>query len=224
MTEEARKEAMNAMNRLMSHPITNPIHSTFSIDLPSFRSSECLGLTAIRERLETNYYRTVYDWITDIESLIYHFEQASGNRFAEMGVAREIRRLFSRERAKMRLFTLASWNGRVLVLKERFARLTCEAPAKIKAHAMVTDPTPHSTFPPSVVNAHQVQCARNACEWLDGEDDVNGLTNVASMTQPDLFRNGGKPLTPGAFSAIGELVKGRLAKRGIRYAEYPPVP
>jgi hypothetical protein len=207
MTPAARETALGIMGRLMEHPITRPLHSRFSVDRLDFRTPDSPGLSTVTQRLSDQTYKSVYEWITDVEAVVHNFELASHEGFAEFAIAREVRRLFLKERATMRFLTTASWSGRLVHLKQRLLQLNNAAPPKIRSQApLPAFPRPRP-IQHSMATGHQIQCLRTACEWLEPTDDVRGLLRY------------GQGLNSRELAEATDYVKGRLVKRGLGYPE-----
>jgi hypothetical protein len=213
------KEAAAVITRLMEHPITIPIHSLSISDGPDRPTSQSLGLKAIRDRIIAHYYETVFDWIKEVETLIHRFEQSGDNGFPQMAIAREIRRIFGRERTKMRTFTVSSWNGTVLSMRERLVRMSSECPPKVKLREVNAGPKPQSVFVSSVVSPHEIQCARNAAEWMNTENDIRGLISAMGPAPTGWRHQAPPPLTAEGFSGAVGYLKETLARRGVPYPE-----
>jgi hypothetical protein len=171
-----RREALAVMERVMRHPIAITFHDPISPeDCPDADLSP-IGLTTVCERLRAAHYRTVHSWLADVETVIHNYELSSSNPF-ELAAASEVRRCFTKERAKMHRRTASFWLLSVANSRARMAWLNTHVPPKLRAHMVplaIVDVPKLQYFP---MSEHEIQETLNGTELLRAEQ-VGGLAGA----------------------------------------------
>jgi hypothetical protein len=201
------------MKRFMAHPLTIPLHFWSSAELGAPRISESLPLSGIRDRLQSGLYGSIYEWVTDIESAIYAFEENSGDIGVPIG--QEVRRIFAKERAKMRTTTLSKWSGSVAVLRRRLARLGTDLFAEERPQA----PDSLAGLRIHGTTVHDLQLAQNAAEQITSKGEIRTFMKSISMRHPGLVVADGlvrEEITNTAVESIGGLLLQRIASSGLQ--------
>jgi hypothetical protein len=104
MSEAVTATVLPVMDSFMNHPLSCILCQPF---LKSDTNSR-LGFDTIRERLLSNSYPTIAAWMLEVESAIYAFESRDQNPLLVI-TAGELRRLFTKERLKMKVNSASQW-------------------------------------------------------------------------------------------------------------------
>jgi hypothetical protein len=212
MSPQLRENAAAVMDHLIQHPISRALHCPQSNSL-----AEALPtLETIRDRLSAGHYRSAHEWITDTESVIWGFEQAHNAALAA-AIAREVRRLFDKERRLMATPTSADRALSLGALKQRLLRLNGRRPALLRAmRSHPEDRRPKRRFAVRGVSEHAIQAIQNDCQLLVRDEEILAVKRELSPEAVGLIAGGAlRPatVTDATVTAIGAAVRGCL-KRG----------
>jgi hypothetical protein len=119
-----RKLAIDAMDRLMSHPISSPFRN--SLKSEEARLQNPVSLSGIREALLEGKYTRVQSWFEEIELCWTNFDSLRAGEPTKVslfrGVTGELRRLFAKEK---RLFTEPELDDWVSEVSEQQKKVKC---------------------------------------------------------------------------------------------------
>jgi hypothetical protein len=192
------------MDRVLAHPITTTFHDAFEISREDGGPMRPLGLLNVRDQLQAGQYATVHSWLQDVETVVHNYEASSGNPF-EFAAVSEVRRCFTRERAKMRCTTHSLWLRSVAALRTRMSKIATAAPPRMKNHITtvpkVDVPKPFRAH----MTEHQITEMLDATELMTA-DQIDGL-RAAITDEPVAISS--TSVDEANAQAIREYIEGR---------------
>lgn len=224
-TPELLQQAKKAMQNLKIHPISQQFEDPLTEINEDVVIKNPIGLKTIRERLETNYYTDTYPWLCDVETVFHNFELNFTETSLEATLAREMRKIFNKERRFLMKYSYSLWTTNMHALRVRLVKCVHLAPNKLRTHiptfAFVELPKPRQLS----FSSHEIQAFQLASEMIESEEEKKGLYDIIIESQPDAFQNMTKlSLNIGLLSdktlrLLRDYMITCLAKRNISYPE-----
>ncbi|KAK8878313.1 hypothetical protein M9Y10_005078 [Tritrichomonas musculus] len=231
MNELLRKRAIDVVDRLMSHPSTQPFLSfRTDDDNQNYSIDPEKSLNSIKQRLVDNKYTKLQMWLNDVEQCWVAVEKKNAehpNEFSqsELILAAENRRLFEKEKRAIDILTTHNWGNELVRLRGKIFELMIDPPPKIKTFA---SPFINSNIvkanQPSI-SEHELRCFVDASLLLKSDEDNNEIYRIISEFQPDLLKKSAdlwfdvSKLNLQTFNALKNFIKSALEKEGQTYPE-----
>ena len=220
-----RAKAIKAMERLIKHPISKMFQEPLKVDNDSLFELKPIGLNIILKNLTSDYYQDTYDWLCDVETVFHNVEVYHTDVSFEACIAREMRKIFNKERRFLMQYSSSLWTSNMHALRVKLVKYIHTAPTKLKSQipsiAFVELPKPRNLK----FNFHDIQCFQLAIEMIDSPEEKEGLVRVINESQPDAFQNVTPvslnigQLTDATLESLKKYISECLKKRNISYPE-----
>lgn len=130
MDSRAKLMALKVMTEFMTHPLTLKFHSPM-IREGSEPKNDNLDLSIIKNKIQNEAYKTVGEWLADIESVWSNAENTF-NDDVHSSVVNECRRIFETIIRKSGIYPFQDWCRDVFDLEKRYQRKLQDAPLKVR--------------------------------------------------------------------------------------------
>lgn len=224
-TPELLQQAKKAMENLSIHPISQQFEDPITDINENVVLKNPISLKIIRDRLKSNYYTDTYQWLCDVETVFHNFEINYTETSLEATLAREMRKIFNKERRFLMKYSYSLWTTNMHALRVKLVKCVHLAPSKLKTHiplfTFVELPKPRQLS----FSSHDIQSFQLASEMLVSEEEKKGLYDIINESQPDAFQNVNNlslnigHLTDQTLRSLRDYIATCLAKRNISYLE-----
>jgi hypothetical protein len=234
MLPSVQKLALQAMDDLMNHPITQPFHK--ALDPPTApagyfeRIERPQYLLDIRARLAAAKFPTLQSLFEDIDLVWQNAESFHGRSSPFTSAAQQCRRVFAKLKRGLDRPTVKSWCAEVTRLRQKELRLTVQSPPRILAIAS-SQPEFRAIQRKDGVRAlseREIQHFLDATELITSEAHLRDMLKIMNETQPklNLTENATtvawvdiSKLNVATIMALKDYMKGVLEKQGMQYPE-----
>jgi len=211
---EVFSQAAVVMKELLSHPITQTLHE------PDYEET---GLFLVKRRLKEQYYGNIFEWIFEVEEMIYCYEQGSTNEF-ELFAASETRRLFNKLRRGIYPLNGSQWSRMVNSNRLRLEHLLSSPPGR--SSPFVLQQSKFDSLKSHVLKSigHDLQVFMNATEVLRSREEQDGILRIVRDSQPGLVVDDQISVDHYDVLSASTLLKVRafceqcLSKRGLEFS------
>lgn len=224
-TPNLLKKAIKAMDNLSNHPISRHFEEPLTESSENYTVKNHIGLKIIRERLNSNFYTDTYEWLCDVETVFHNTELVYTETSLEATLAREMRKIFNKERRFLMQYSCSLWTTNMHALRVKLVKYIHTAPNKLKSQipkfAFVELPKPRQLS----FTSHDIQSFQIASEMLETGEERKGLTKIINESQPDAFQNVYQvslnigQLNDKTLRSLRDYITTCLAKRNIQYPE-----
>ena len=225
-TEDSRKLAIEAMDRLMQHPISTPFQRDTGIDeLGALMDARPTSLIEIRRKLGDNGYTDVNEWFEDVENLWKTAELADGESSPRGIAAAENRRLFAKEKRLFDNATLGKWCGALYECRTGMVKMMMTPPDKVKEFAEEIGPVRVMRQTEAPLPEKEMMNFIKAAMMINSDEHHREMIKIVTATQPEL-ENGRPELIIDATKlhrdtalALVAYMKTALEAQGMKYPE-----
>lgn len=227
-TARTRALAVQAMERLMAHPIATEFNEPSSKEEEPKKYGDIVkpkALSPIKKKLEEDRYEMIQDWLDDIElvwSNVEHFYESNSHWMAAAG---ENRRLFAKEKRIFERQIIGNWCGEVYDLRTEVTDLMTKPPEKVRQYADKLGSVRAMKPSQVLLSERELTAFITAGQMLSGDEDHREMIKILTSMQPELETGGaelfidatGLELT--TVSALKEYMTSALEKQGLKYPE-----
>ena len=225
-TEGSRKLAIEAMDRLMRHPISTPFQRDAGLDeLGALMDARPTSLIEIRRKLEDNGYLDVSEWLDDVENVWKTAELTEGEASPRGIAAAENRRLFAKEKRLFDNAALAKWCGSLYECRTGMMKMMRETPDRVKEFAEEIGPVRVMRQEESPLPERDMMNFIKAAMMINSDEHHREMIKIVTATQPEL-ENGRPELVIDATKlhrdtalALVAYLKTALEAQGMKYPE-----
>jgi hypothetical protein len=235
-----QKLALEAMDRLISHPIASPFRSPiipgeepenyFQI-IPNPRN-----LDAIRQSLEEGKYHQIQEWFDDVE-LVWtncdsYYSADSSKQFTTPSdrkyfsvVTTELRRIFAKEKRIFTQFAIGNWSHTIYELRTEVTDLMTQLPDKLKQFTSSLGKARTIKQSISTINEKELNILARIANGLTSVEDQKEMIRIVTANQPELdtgeqeLRVDITKLSIPTIQTLKEFMKNALQRQGEKYPE-----
>lgn len=228
-SERTRKAALEVMDRVMAHPISNLFKEPIAKGEEPERYYDVVKnpqyLNPIRQKLENGQYKQIKDWMDDVELVWSNVELFYGGKSSWGFAAAENRRLFAKEKSLFEQTMIGSWCREVYGLRTLVTELMTQPPEKVRQFADKLGAVRTMKHSQPLLSEKELQSFMQAAEMLTSDEDHREIIRIVTEMQPEL-ENGRQEifvdvtkLKPSTVQAVTEYMKSALEKQGLKYPE-----
>jgi hypothetical protein len=234
MFHSLQRQALQAMDELMNHPITQPFHKP--LDPPTAppgyfeRIERPQVLLDIRARLAAAKFPTLQAWLDDVELVWQNAESFHGRGSPFTNAAQQCRRVFAKLKRGLGRPTVKSWCAEITRLRQKELKLTTRSPPRILAIASSQSEFRAIQRKDAVhaLSEREIQHFLDATELITSEAHLRDMFKIMKETQPklNLTENATtvawvdiSKLNVATIMALKDYMKGVLEKQGLQYPE-----
>ena len=228
--DELRQKAINIMDNLMKHPSS----AFFSDEIIPGVDTEAdyldyvknpQDLKTIKKRLENKEYKTLAEWMTDVETVWNNAEIYNGSDSYFSVLSKEMRYQFEKERRVFCSTNVSSWTSEIYRLRVKMEDLIQHSPRNVyqKIPGAFLMNLPNEKI--IKISEHEIQCLKIALETLSGKTTSKEIMRIIREKQPKVEPLISQPtldfgvLEKPTIEAIKEYVKQALEDKGLKYPE-----
>ncbi|OHT15854.1 Bromodomain containing protein [Tritrichomonas foetus] len=225
-TKKILEQAIKAMEKLIKRPISSLFHEPLKgVNVEQSGITNRIGLKTILNRLKEGFYHDTYLWLCDVETVFHNVELYYSDVSFEACMAREMRKLFNKERRFLMQYSSSLWTTNMHALRVKLVKYIHAAPSKLKSQipqiAFAELPKPRQLK----FTSHDIQCFQLASEMIENDTENEGLVRVINQSQPDAFQNVTPvslnigQLSDATLKSLKEYMSECLRKRNLSYPE-----
>ncbi|OHT09741.1 Bromodomain containing protein [Tritrichomonas foetus] len=230
LNEFLKNEAINAMNRILAHPISTkfriPITPENAPEHYFEKVKNPTDLNTIKTKIQDGRISTIQQWFEEMDHVWGNIELFYGKESPFSIAANEIKRLFNKERKKLVGMTIGTWCGHVYEMRTVITDLMNQPPSKVKQFADTLGAARSMKPNQQVMNERELQSFIKATEMMTSEEDQKELIKIITEQQPDLDCGNSElfidvsKLNRNTVKIIKDYIKESLEKNGKKYPEF----
>ena len=229
MNEKMKNEAIEAIDRIIAHPISFIFRQPFPADKAPQEYFDKLkqpsDLNMVKKRLQEGQITTVQQWFDEMETVWSNAEILTTKDKNYSVIISENRKLFNKERKKLNGMNIGQWCGHVYEMRTEITDLMNQPPSKIKQFTDTLGAARSTKPNQQKMNERDLQNFIKATEMLTSDEDQKELIRIVTEQQPDLDTGNNEifidvsKLNPTTLSLIKDYIKQSLEKNGKKYPE-----
>lgn len=230
MTEKLRREAINAMTEIMSHPISTLFRDPVvpgDVAPPQYFEiiSNPQDLSTIKTQLIDKKYTSVQKWLDDVEAVWANAEQYHGKDTPFAIAAAENRRLWGKIKKNIENSAIGKWCGDVYEYRTQITDIMTQPPSKVKQFTSSLGTARSMKQAQPTLSEKEIHNFILASSQLTTDDDYREMINIITEMQPELETGSQEldvdvsKLNINTINRLKEYIKSKLEKFGLKYPE-----